>query len=578
MHRTLLTTFLALIIVLNANAQQCMLAHSSMIQVFQSADRVVEGKVISKHSIVSESGSILTVNTINVNREFGVNQTEDQISVVTEGGVVGSLAQVVYPSVTLNVGSTVICSLNKSQYGLLVNRAFTFDLVDQKFPTPEGNQGTEEMYHVVMHAMQTDLVSIASKIEIPSIDNRAAAPQIVSFSPSSISAGSLEELTISGSGFGSIQGVGVVSFSNADDGGQSFVSLPPGPHYTQWSNSEIKVLVPSSMLFGNVIAGTGMVRVTNNASQAITSAQQLNINYAHGELIYEGEIGQTSLIGLINGGYELSVGATLLSLIGGQQLIQKSLDKWACNTGINFNLVENVSVDEQFGMNDVSVLGMAASGTLPANVLGKTITTLSACGGGEGLEWQLLEVDILLNPVVNWYIGNGTPPVGSYDIQTVMIHELGHAHLLQHNNNSESVMYFELYQDATRRFLDVESDMQGGSNIVARSVYDSEICSSERMDFYNDTDCDLGLVNSIEDAEGIKLFVAPNPSNGNITITGIEAGESFIISEISGRTVYTDTNNSGGSVNLNLTDLQAGVYLLRVNGGRLGNTQKLVIQ
>ncbi|MFT5053579.1 MAG: hypothetical protein ACI97X_000592, partial [Oceanospirillaceae bacterium] len=44
--------------------------------------------------------------------------TESHISVISEGGVVGSMAQVFYPSVTLNVGSTVICSLRESQLSL----------------------------------------------------------------------------------------------------------------------------------------------------------------------------------------------------------------------------------------------------------------------------------------------------------------------------------------------------------------------------------------------------------------------------------------------------------------------------
>lgn len=554
-----------------------MVVHDSMHQIFESADRVVEGEVISKHSVLSESGSIITVNTINVNREFGVNQTDAQISVITEGGVVGGVAQVVFPSVTLNVGSTVIASIKESQFGLLVDQAFKFDMIDRKFSTPSGSIEPAELYHSVLHAMNTELVSIVGQIEIPTIENRAA-PQILSFSPTAISAGSLEELTIFGSGFGSVQGGGTVSFRNADDGGQSVVSLPPGPYYTDWSNTEIRVLVPSSMLFGNVIAGTGTVRVTTNGGEAITSTQELNVNYAHGEVIYEDEIGQTSLIGIINGGYELSVGPALLSFIGGSQLVQNSVDKWTCNTGVNFNLNVSEPVAEVFAMDEINVIGMAVPGSLPSNVLGKTVTTFSACGGGDGLEWQMREVDILFNPAINWYVGDGIAPSGTFDMHTVMIHELGHAHLLQHNNNEESVMYFELNQNAEKRFLNNETDVLGGATIVDRSVYDAAVCSGDRMEFFNDTECDHGLVNSIDNEDNTNLVVAPNPSNGNFTISGIEPGESFTVNDFSGRTVYTDTHTSGGLINVNLSDLQSGVYLLYVTGTNFGFTKKLVIQ
>lgn len=555
-----------------------MVVHDSMDRVFQSADRVVEGKVISKHSIVSESGSIITLNTINVNREFGAAQTKSQLTVITEGGVVGSLAQVVYPSVSLNVGSTGLFALHESQVGLKVDQSFSYDQIEKKFSTPIGSLAPEELYHLILHAMETATVSLLNDIEDLAPIERAAAPQIVSFSPSVLSAGSSEELTITGSGFGSLQGEGRVSFSNADNGGQGFVSLAPGPHYTSWSNSEIKVLVPSSMLFANVVAGTGMVRVTINSNETITSNQELKISYAHGEVIYEEEIGQTSLIGRINGGYELSVGPTLSSFLGGAHLVERSVDKWACNTGINFNTVDNEPVSEVFGMDDISVIGMAAPGTIPSNVLGKTVTTFSACGGGEGIEWQLREVDILFNPAINWYVGDGIAPSGTYDLQTVMIHELGHAHLLQHNNNEESVMYFQLNENASKRFLGIETDVLGGSIIVDRSIYDAPICSSDRMEFFNDSSCDHALVNSIEETDDVKPIIAPNPSNGNIVITGIELGETFTISDLSGRTVYSEVHNSGGSINLDLTDLRAGVYLFQIAGKGAGDTQKLVIQ
>jgi hypothetical protein len=186
-------------------------------------------------------------------------------------------------------------------------------------------------------------------------------------------------------------------------------------------------------------------------------------------------------------------------------------------------------------------------------------------------------VDILFNPAINWYVGEGIAPAGTFDLQTVMIHELGHAHLLQHNNNEESVMYFQLNQSSTRRFLDNESDIQGGSTIVDRSVYEASVCSSNRMEFFNDTDCNHSLVNSVNQADKIKLAVAPNPSNGNISISGIEAGESFVVTDFSGRTVYTDTHTSSGLVNLNLTSLPTGVYILQVIGTTSSKTQKLVI-
>ncbi|MDH7446958.1 spondin domain-containing protein [Aquimarina sp. 2201CG14-23] len=84
------------------------------------------------------------------------------------------------------------------------------------------------------------------------------------------------------------------------------------------------------------------------------------------------------------------------------------------------------------------------------------------------------------------------------------------------------------------------------------------------------------------DTENDKITVSPNPSNGNITIS---TAKSSIIKEIEiynvlGKQVRKyDFKQSNSNINLNLTNLNSGIYLVRLHTN-LGNTktQKIILR
>ena len=548
--------------------------HTGMHEQFVNSDRIVEGKVVGQRCAFGVDGNIITINSIEVYRAFGTTSGPGQIDVITEGGIVGDVAQVVHPCVSLPINKIVILGLEELDHGSRVEFSLEYDEPTAQFATSEGLKEPTEVYNGIAHAKGTGL-SVFQEIPTWEIDERMAAPTIGSFTPSVISAGTMQELSIYGSGFGSTQGTGCVSFSNADNGGQSFVNLQAGPHYLSWSDTEIRVLVPSSVLFQTVVAGTGTVRITSHSGAVTTSPQELRIDFAKSAVLYNDQIGQTSLIGAVDGGYELEIGQGLANFLPNNGLVEKAINKWSCNTGINFKPIAGQNPSEVFSMDETSVIGMAAPGTLPSSVLGKTITTFSGCGGGNGTDWLLQEVDILFNPTVNWYKGEGITPASKFDLMTVMIHELGHAHLLQHNNNEHSVMYYELNQNASRRFLNQDSDIYGGSTVVDHSVYDASVCSNSTMDFFNDTDCDLSLVNSIEEENTLTVLIAPNPSEGLFTVQGVETGQVINIIDVSGR-LQMNKVVSTARQEFDLTHLPSGVYFLTIVGETVA-PQKLIL-
>jgi len=72
------------------------------------------------------------------------------------------------------------------------------------------------------------------------------------------------------------------------------------------------------------------------------------------------------------------------------------------------------------------------------------------------------------------------------------------------------------------------------------------------------------------------VTVFPNPSSGMVTITGIEEPATITVYDI----IYKQalTTGSNGSVELNLSDLPKGIYIIRVVSGNYSCSQKVALQ
>jgi hypothetical protein len=83
-------------------------------------------------------------------------------------------------------------------------------------------------------------------------------------------------------------------------------------------------------------------------------------------------------------------------------MVEDAFLKWACNTGVNFKLSNELVDLTDWAHDDINLIGLSVSSQLPSYLLGKTITSFSGCGTPSGLQWNLIEVDILLNSDINW--------------------------------------------------------------------------------------------------------------------------------------------------------------------------------
>ena len=74
------------------------------------------------------------------------------------------------------------------------------------------------------------------------------------------------------------------------------------------------------------------------------------------------------------------------------------------------------------------------------------------------------------------------------------------------------------------------------------------------------------------------LVVYPNPGNGKFTVNASNAKQSkLIITNILGESIYSSQINSD-KTEIDLSNQPKGVYFIKVSSGKVGSTQKLLIQ
>jgi len=560
---------------------QCLSLPNAFNLQLNSANKIIEGKVVSQQSFIGMDGNIYTSNGIDVYRVFK-GDVGFALDVVTEGGVVGELMQIVTPSAQMQVGDYGVLVLADDSQRSLTSLASAFYPVDEKSGTVYGLKNAahrEALYETISRStgIQTiELRRIPTNILHANLSETSRSIlEIASVYPLEVTAGTQTVLTIVGQGFGNQQGDGYVAFHNADDGGQSFVSLLAGPHYLSWADTQIEMYVPSATLYSNTVAGTGAIRVIAANGESAESAQQVSVEYAKSEVVYSNQLNNTMLVGMQAGGYVYKRNQQLVQFINGSTMVEDAFFNWACNTGANFTLDDEIVNLTNWANDGINLIGLSNLGQLPSYLLGKTITTFSGCSTPNGLQWNLIEVDILLNRDIDWWTGNGPPMGNRFDLETAILHEMGHAHLLQHNNNLNSPMYFQLAEGAMRREL-YSPSIDGGSFVSTQAVEALATCGDESHQYFDFSTCDLSLINSVDEEVENEISVYPNPFQEQISISGQwKSGSEFFIFDATGRTVLNGILNPS-SKTISTNQLPNGVYLLEVRDESKLHVQRLI--
>ncbi|MFD2999997.1 IPT/TIG domain-containing protein [Pontibacter toksunensis] len=459
------------------------------------ADMVVEGEVVSQKSFWDTGQkNIYTSNLIRVYKSFKGKVESQLVELITEGGSIGLKKHVVSTALQLRPGQQGVFFLKRQQqlprspgsqytstmaYGSQQGYV-KYDLAGKRaigsFDSYSSIQG---LYQDISRRTGQNYSSISRNEALedrPAVEQKQQqvqdaklAPLITSFLPTTVSAGTGVVLTINGSGFGATRGNGAVEFRNADDGGQTFVQ-PLASSYIFWSDNQIRLYVPSATEDRDT-PGSGPIRVVTNDGSVISSTIPIIIEFAYSNVVFDDKTFRPRLIDVDGlGGYTIRYAPSMLGKQRAQEGFRRAMTTWVCVSGVNWKIGEPTTIEEA-EEDETTVVRFASNSTVGAGVLARTFSYYEGCivGGRRDTVWYVTEFDMEINSSISWEYGPGPPQGKQFDFETVMLHELGHAHQLSHVILPSAIMHYAVENERIIRDLSA-ADVVGANLIMANSV------------------------------------------------------------------------------------------------------------
>ena len=316
---------------------------------------------------------------------------------------------------------------------------------------------------------------------MPVIDN------VGGLSPLITNGGKSETITINGSGFGTV--IGTVFFDNPDDGSGGSYSGTSSWHIISWNDSQIVTRVPSGSGSGSIF-----VRTSGGVNSALSN-EALQINYCLTNVtdgagdVFEPDLIDESAGVDVNGGYTFNYststannGVDITSIPAAMAAIERAADTWHLGVSMPFYVGTGCgTVTEQLpggatsmddGTNlisfdsDIWDLDVEAS----SSTLAVMYTRYSKCGASA---WEVVDLDMVIRRDgggVNWEYGPAFPSGGESDLESVVLHEFGHAVQLQHVINPGAVMHYSITTGTYNRTLGATDDLAAGSYMMTQSL------------------------------------------------------------------------------------------------------------
>lgn len=500
--KRLLSTCFGILAIVSLSAQ-CSVLEIPLAQRASASTVIVEGEVTSQYSYWNTTHTMIyTANTIELFKIFKGNLSSTSIEIITEGGTVGLDRITVEPTLSLEVGQvgmftcvpvTRAKNLPLTRAGLPRFEAYASIQGFVKYNLGTGhandvfrsyNNFENDIYDVVAPAgphqyrKVKDFPFSNERSDNPSVQ---AGPSIDACTPLTVSAGTGSVITIDGVGFGATQGVNVVRFPNADDGGATMITPLP-TQYITWSDTQIRVEVPQN-------AGTGSFEVTNGSTA--TSPFVLTIEYAHLNVDFDPGSGTTAYqTDHINdngsGGYTWRMNTAFDADASASASFMRAFDTWRCETGVNWTIGATTSINDAVS-DGTNIICFDNTAPLSAGILGVCYSYWSGCASGPTIVWYVNELDIIFDEGSNitpltWEYGPAAPSGSEYDFETVAVHELGHGHQLGHVIAPGAIMHYAISNGTSNRALD-PSDVNGGNFVQSKSII-GNVCGPGAMSNY----------------------------------------------------------------------------------------------
>lgn len=431
----------------------------------QNSTLIVEGKVVEQTSFWNPQHTmIFTSNKIKVLKIFKGEISESHIEVLTHGGTVGDMS--VHASDLLelskdeigvffcfpNQGNIISPVSGKRIYDVYASSQgfFKYDLFKRIAGDPFNafSDIKGELYSFITTLTKQNFTTVDPSFDLTAFGGAATANRtnatITSFSPSVVNAGATSDvannlLTINGTGFGAGGGSAAVLFwdANNNNGTPNYVVGYNSNEIVSWSDTEIKIRVPTR-------AGTGVFHVRDASGTSTQSPSALQVNYS----ILTSNGKQSNLVNTNGlGGYFMRYSTNLTT--EATTTFNRALKTWVELSGLNVIDGGSTAIESVAGDGNCVVMldNAAANGGTPlsSGVLGVCYSFTNSCGSN--FDNRKPEFDIVLR---SSYSSGSTsfaygpcPPTssGQIDLETVILHELGHGLNLGHINDGSQGAY-----------------------------------------------------------------------------------------------------------------------------------------
>ena len=414
---------------------------------------------------------------------------------------------------------------------------------------------------------------IVTKVSKPS-----AKVIITSFAPAVITAGTTSILTIKGKSFGIFRGSGGVFFKNADNGGIDYIMYADSEDYLSWSDTEIKMKVPSIILSDpeQGTPGSGVFIVRDQYGNSVVSITPLTISYAlNAQAFVTTVIKKEILLPSTNspaGILKIKIDQEIAKNVKALAAIEKAIKDWRCNTGANIIIDKDPAGNMLYAPDNASydkVCSIIFSGKMPETTLARTIQYRKECDDKSKILLVSKEFDILINKNFIWDYDTSSNAIPGLrkDFYGVVLHELGHALGLSHVNNKSDLMYFEVtnFPRKTLSSINSKSSIEGVLYMQKLMPNDLSAC---------DHTFKIGVSASCNISENyVKDFLLhPNPvysSNLNLVWNSEEKEEVIIsIYDAQGKEIFNEEfffiNKGAKKAEIDANRFSKGIYFMKI--------------
>ncbi len=422
-----------------------------------NATLIVEGEVVSQVSFWNvEHTMIFTSNKVKVYKIFKGSLQKDYIEILTQGGTVG------YDNVTVSD----LLELSEKEVGVFFcfpeNRIKTSPAGGQLWDVYASSQGffkynveantaadpfsnynsiLGEVYPLLANLSGRKFTTVDPSLKIGKQIANQGRPNayIASFSPTTVNSGATSDptnnlLTITGIDFGTPSGLAKVRFGDCNydpSSGIKFDVPYTSNLIVSWTDTEIKIRVPTR-------AGTGVINVMDASGATATSLSQLTVFYSILSFTADNFTKQSNLSNVNgSGGYTMQYSTTLTA--EAVATYNRALTTWVEVAGLNVAIGSSTSTSNAVGDGKCVVfMDNAANGTpLSAGVLAVCYSFNSYCSPASSVDYRKPEFDVNIRSsystgTTTFELGPCPPGSSTIDLETVLLHELGHGLNLGH--------------------------------------------------------------------------------------------------------------------------------------------------